>query len=55
MKSSPRYGMKFKTGGEMDSYFKKQAWYIGQHENVDKFLTDLELKNIQTLKEVENK
>jgi hypothetical protein len=50
-----RYGMKFKTGGEMDSYFKKQSWYIAQHENVDKFLTDLELKNIQIIKEVEGK
>jgi hypothetical protein len=50
-----RYGMKFKTGGEMDSYFKKQTWYTAQHENVDGFLTDLERKNIQIVKEVESR
>lgn len=49
-----RYGFIFKSGGEMDLYFKKQDWYIAQHENVDKFLTDLEKENIKLIQQIEN-
>jgi hypothetical protein len=50
-----RYGLKFKTGGEMDSYFTKQTWYRRQHDNVDKFLTDVEKENIKIIQEVESR
>ncbi len=50
-----RYGYIFKKGGKMDLYFKQQDWYSGQHENVVKFLTDLEKENIKLIQQVENK
>lgn len=47
-----RYGYIFKAGGEMDTYFKNQRynWYIPQHANVDKFLTNVEKRNIKRIK-----
>jgi hypothetical protein len=48
-----RYGFIFKIGGEMDLYFKNQDWYIAQHVNVDKFLTDLEKENIKLIQQIE--
>lgn len=50
-----RYGFVFKSGGEMDTYFKKQDWYSPQHTNVDSFFTDLEKENIKLLQQWENK
>jgi hypothetical protein len=50
-----RYGYKFKPGGEMDKYFQSLDWYSGQHDNVDKFLTDLEKENIDQIQLIENK
>jgi hypothetical protein len=50
-----RYGLKFKTGGEMDSYFAKQTWYRRQHDSVDKFLTDVEKENIKMIQEAESR
>ena len=49
-----RYGFIFKSGGEIAKYFKKQDWYIEQHNNVDKFLTDLEMENIKLIQQIEN-
>ncbi len=49
-----RYGLKFSLGGEMDLYFRQQKWYKPQYENVTKFLTQLELGNIELIKEIEN-
>jgi len=49
-----RYGFIFKSGGEMDLYFRKQDWYSPQHINVDKFLTDLEKENIKLILQIEN-
>lgn len=49
-----RYGFIFKSGGEMDIYFKKQDWYQAQHKIVDRFLTDLEKENIKLIQEIEN-
>lgn len=49
-----RYGYKFKTGGEMDLYFKSQNWYSGQHDNVNDFLTDLEKANTKLILQIEN-
>ena len=50
-----RYGFKFNSGGEMDLYFKQEKWYQPQHENVTEFLTQLELDNIELIKEIETK
>ncbi|WP_294733534.1 YARHG domain-containing protein [uncultured Flavobacterium sp.] len=50
-----RYGYIFKEGGAMDSYFKKQKWYRGIHKNVNYFLTEIELQNIQLIQQIENK
>jgi hypothetical protein len=50
-----RYGLKFKAGGEMDNYFRKQTWYQGQHDSVDEFLTDLEKDNVKIIQELERR
>lgn len=49
-----RYGYKFKSGGEMEKYFKSQDWYSGQHDNVNDFLTELEKENIKLIQQIEN-
>ncbi|MEL6132854.1 MAG: YARHG domain-containing protein [Bacteroidota bacterium] len=48
-----RYGYIFRSGGEMEAYFRRQDWYEGQHRNVDLFLTEIEKKNIKTILSVE--
>ncbi len=48
-----RYGYRFIPGGEMDAYFNQQDWYRGQHANVDTFLTEIETKNVQLIRKVE--
>lgn len=45
-----RYRYIFKDNREMKIYFNKQKWYDEQHENVDAFLTDLEIENIKLIK-----
>ncbi len=42
------YGYKFKSE-KWQNYFKKKQWYFPQHDNVDKFLSDIEKENIQTI------
>ncbi|MEN3322687.1 YARHG domain-containing protein [Mariniflexile soesokkakense] len=49
-----RYGYKFKSGGEMDNYFKNQDWYSGQNDNINDFLTELEKENIKLIQQIEN-
>jgi hypothetical protein len=49
-----RYFYKFKTGGEMDRHFSNQTWYKPQHNDVSKFLTEIEKYNIQLIQKVEN-
>ncbi|NMM50902.1 YARHG domain-containing protein [Marinigracilibium pacificum] len=49
-----RYHYKFKEGGEMDKYFKKQNWYSGYYDDVTDFLTELEIENIELIKRIEN-
>jgi len=44
---------KFKKGGEMEKYFTKQNWYKPQHIDIIKFLTQIELANIELIKKVE--
>ena len=50
-----RYGYRFKSGGEMDAYFRTQSWYNIQHDNVNDFLTGIENANIFLIKFFENK
>lgn len=49
-----RYGYIFKSGGEMEKYFKLQDWYSEQYENVNSFLTDIEKANIELIQKIEN-
>lgn len=48
-----RYGLKFKPGGQMDVYFRKQSWYQPSYDSVDSFLTTLERYNIGVIKKFE--
>ena len=48
-----RYGYTFKKDGEMDKYFKKQKWYRTQHQKVEQYLTEIELYNIELIKQNE--
>ena len=48
-----RYHYKFRPGGAMDTYFKQQDWYSGQHDNVNDFLTELEKANIKLIRQIE--
>jgi len=50
-----RYGLKFKSGGEMDVYFRREKWYQPQYKSVKEFLTILELENIELIRKVETK
>lgn len=50
-----RYGYKFKEGGKMDEYFKKQKWYRPQHSNVNDFLTELEMRNLELIRTEEKR
>lgn len=45
-----RYGYTFRKGGAMEAYFMEQTWYEAQYENVDAFLTEIELENIRLIK-----
>lgn len=47
-----RHGYIFNTQ-EMKDYFNEQDWYYGRYKNVDKFLTDIEKKNIEFIKKFE--
>jgi len=47
-----RYGFKFTTK-EMKDYFGKQSGYIASMNEVSPFLSDIETKNIATIKKVE--
>lgn len=49
-----RYGYRFKSGGEMEKYFKSQDWYSEQHDSVNDFLTELEKENIKLIQQIEN-
>jgi len=50
-----RYGYIFNPGSEMDTYFKMQGWYKGQHRDVRTYLTDLEKRNIRLIQTVSDK
>lgn len=48
------YGLKFKTE-KWHQYFSKQGWYKGEYENVDRFLSETDKKNIQLILSVKEK
>lgn len=48
-----RYGYTFKKDGEMDKYFREQEWYSAQYKEVEAFLTEIELYNIELIKQNE--
>jgi hypothetical protein len=48
-----RYGYQFKQGSEMDNYFKKQPWYRGYYRDINNFLTGLEKRNIELIRNIE--
>lgn len=50
-----RYGYKFIKGGKMDQFFKNQTWYRPQHSNVNKFLTELEKRNLELIRTEEKR
>jgi len=48
------YGYEFKTSA-MQNHFKKNSTYTPRMKDVNAFLSDIEMKNIETIKKVENK
>jgi hypothetical protein len=50
-----RYGYCFKEGGKMEKYLSEQNWYRPQHADVTNFLTQVELANIELIKQIESK
>jgi hypothetical protein len=47
------YGYIFKTE-PLKSYYNAAPWYIGERENVDDYLSEIEKANVALIKEVEN-
>ena len=48
-----RYGYRFEPNGIMDQYFSDKAWYQPQYEDVTPFLTDIEIQNVNQIKDTE--
>jgi hypothetical protein len=48
-----RYGLVFTKGCPMNAYFSAQDWYQPQRKNVSAFLTQIELLNIEKIKQLE--
>jgi YARHG domain-containing protein len=49
-----RYGYIFRPGGKMEKYFQSQSWYQPNAADVNSFLTEIELQNIETIRKLEN-
>lgn len=45
-----RYGQRFAKGGKMYAYFSTKKWYASFRDNVQRCLTDIELRNIALIK-----
>lgn len=50
-----RYGFIFKEGGKMEKFFSQKDWYEAEHKDVTDFLTQLELLNIELIRQFEAK
>ena len=48
-----RYGHKFEPNGRMDQHFSNKNWYQPQYEDVTAFLTDIEIQNVNQIKNTE--
>jgi len=48
-----RYGYEFREGGEMYNYFHSKDWYCPDKRDVNKLLTEIEKRNIETINELE--
>ncbi|OQP65385.1 hypothetical protein A3860_17110 [Niastella vici] len=47
------YGLIFQPGGEMEKYFKSKDWYNPFKKDVSNCLTEIEMKNIETITKFE--
>jgi hypothetical protein len=47
------YGLIFQKGGEIEKYFSKKEWYNPFQKDVSNYLTEIEKKNLETLKRFE--
>jgi hypothetical protein len=50
-----RYGYKFRSGGDMDAYFRTQDWYVPKFDDVTSKLTEIERLNIELIQALEKK
>ena len=48
-----RYGYMFEPKGRMDRHFSNTDWYKPQYDDVTNFLTDIEIQNVNQIKETE--
>ena len=48
-----RYGYMFEPKGRMDRHFSSTEWYKPQYDDVTSFLTDIEIQNVNQIKETE--
>ena len=48
-----RYGYRFEPNGIMDQHFSDKAWYQPHYEDVTPFLTDIEIQNVNQIKDTE--
>lgn len=48
-----RYGYIFTKGSDMDAHFRAQDWYTPLYRDISPFLTDIEKKNIATIRRME--
>ena len=49
-----RYGYKFKSN-DLNEYFSQKHWYKPEYDNVEEYLSDIEKKNCELIKEFEKK
>ena len=47
--------MLFQKGGEIETYFTKKEWYKPFQKDVSAYLTEIEIKNLETLKRIEQR
>ncbi len=48
-----RYGYKFEANGRMEKHFTEEPWYLPEYEDVTPFLTDIEVQNVNQIKNTE--
>ncbi|GAB3832325.1 YARHG domain-containing protein [Hymenobacter jeollabukensis] len=48
-----RYGFIFAKGGAMDQHFRRFDWYRPQHRDISGFLTEIEKRNLELIRQQE--